>query len=510
MNVLSLLLKILAAGAVLLAIVTFVLNVRGIRLKSIPQQYMMPLGLSLVLLAICFGAVDFLTSQRDSTTLPRDRDRMKQNDVNIVGPSVGGSVGGSIITGQSIRDVTIYQGDPPEVRQRKLERAKQMIAAEVIGNIEAIDARIGYVKVVTTSDEFNDIFDEELAKMRRKIAPAAEDVAASAYRRLIAEQRVGSLRHALNSSPLRAEFGEPLIAVLAEAGSDSDAIRMFYDQLAEVTRATESMLSELSDLTKEESHRDSIWKDHDVRSVHLAADTLQNRSEAAHVAGLYVLNTLAISRSQVSHRLVSLNYLCPQRLVDEATIKKLMSKNIRQLDDLLVRRKNLLRERQDLIRKEIDTHEDPTEIKPGDTWNEVVGKAISLRQLGRMTEALAAFDKYRQIFSSTDPTAEHYANTAQAFTQQLKSLGRTGGVYIYHVREEGTGAEAGLQVGDIIVVYNAKTITEMDDFVKAQDDSREGSTVRLTYLRLDPKTSRFTHHTVSIPGGPLGMGIMPI
>ena len=43
--------------------------------------------------------------------------------------------------------------------------------------------------------------------------------------------------------------------------------------------------------------------------------------------------------------------------------------------------------------------------EPTDSWNEVVVKAISLRQLGRITEAVAAFSRYGEMFSKTDPTA---------------------------------------------------------------------------------------------------------
>ena len=148
-------------------------------------------------------------------------------------------------------------------------------------------------------------------------------------------------------------------------------------------------------------------------------------------------------------------------------------------------------------------------IKPTDSWSEVVGRAISLRQLGRITEAVATFSRYGEMFSNTNPTASHYSTIAQKFTIQLGMLSLEGGVYIYHIDKGSKAKQAGLKIGDILVSYGEKNISNMNDFVSALKNAPQSDSIEITYLRMD-KNGRFYKKVTIIPKGDLGAGFMPI
>lgn len=95
-----------------------------------------------------------------------------------------------------------------------------------------------------------------------------------------------------------------------------------------------------------------------------------------------------------------------------------------------------------------ETITDQLTIQPTDTQEDVVKKARSLRELGRLDEAVAAFARYGEMFSA-DPTSAQYAQVAQAFTRQIGELGVGGGVYIYGIAEGSVAQAAGLEVGDM-------------------------------------------------------------
>jgi S1-C subfamily serine protease len=148
-------------------------------------------------------------------------------------------------------------------------------------------------------------------------------------------------------------------------------------------------------------------------------------------------------------------------------------------------------------------------VKPTDTWSAVVAKATSLRQLGRTTESVAAFTRYGELFAEADPGAPRYTRTAQQFTLQLGTLGVQGGVYIHEAVKGGAAAKAGLLVGDIVIDYGGHVISDMGTMVSAVRDAPAGDPLRLVYLRMND-SGVFQRQTVSVLGGPLGAGYMPI
>lgn len=147
-------------------------------------------------------------------------------------------------------------------------------------------------------------------------------------------------------------------------------------------------------------------------------------------------------------------------------------------------------------------------IQSSDSWEQVVTKAIQLRELGLIDRAVESFIHYGKMFSVRDKTASLYSEIAQQFTRNIRTLGLEGGVYIYQIVPNGVASKAGLQVGDIVVQYEGSPISGMDDLVKMRDRVPKGSSLSLTYLRMtkdgqfQPRTLMLTH--------PLGAGFMPI
>jgi PDZ domain len=402
--------------------------------------------------------------------------------------------------------LTVQEGDSSEVIRKKVEQAKQIISNEVLHNISQMDARLGFVEVALADDSFG----EELEDVRQQVAPAFQESFGASYRQLIDQQKIASLREALNSRPLRLDYGEPLIRMLQDGQVDSREVMAFYSHLTEVQDASDSLLDALSGAASESSENQQIVA-YRQRSVALAIEKLKNRSEIAHLYGLIVLNSLEISLSSANDKLAELEYLEPRRVIGTTETQKLLAERATEAERLLMARISLLARGEALRDQKLEAYKNLNEelkIQPTDSWNIVVAKAISLRQFGRTAEAVEAFASYGEMFSSSEPTAERYARTAQQFTEQLSALGVEGGIYLYELIAGGTASQAGLEVGDIVISYNGQTISNMEDFVSVNNNAPEGVPLEITYLQME-ENGRFSRQTTTITK-PMGAGFMPI
>jgi hypothetical protein len=417
---------------------------------------------------------------------------------------------GTIESGATVaNELTIYQGDPPEVRQKKLEKAKNLIAEEIFTNISNMDARLSYVGT-TLENEEEDNFAQRLRDVRNQVAPSANNIFDSDYNRLTRQQEISSLRGGFASRPLY-EAREPLIQVLIEGDADVKRVQAFYSSLAEVHNVSESLLQELSTATTQTS-TDLKEATHYKKREKLAVKRLLNLSEIAYLSGLMVLDSLKIPPPNAQERLSSLQHLEPRQLITREEATQLLATQLRERERLVAEKVVILEEAKNLVETTLDKYAKLNEklvIKTSDPWNVVVGKAVSLRQFGRTTEAVAAFSRYADMFSEKDLTAKQYSQTAQQFTIQLNNLDVGGGVYLFEVVQNGIADRAGLKVGDIIIGYGDKTIANMDDIMIALRDNSKGDLIRLTYLRMND-AGVFQRQTVTINSGSLGVGMMPI
>lgn len=465
---------------------------------SIPSKVI----LSAVLVLITVFVLSILWNsplEREKSGSPSDSNSGNSANVTIQGQDI------------RVRDVIIHQGDSPQVKQQKIAQAKRLIAHTILSDISAIDARLGYVKEAVRPDNF----EEELREARKAVAPSMEEAAAAGYRRLIASVNVSSLRQDFNSSPLSAEVSQPVVQMLIDAGIEAKPILYFHHQIKEVEWAAESLFSALSASTKnqEGAESESIWSNYYAQRINLAIQTYRLRSDIAYLAGLKALRELNDEQSNTSAELVSLKHLGIHDLSNPDSIERSLERDLSEMKELVSQKKAADDTGQQLLRKKTEEFKqlnDQLKINQTDTWSEVVGKAISLREFGRIPDAMMAFQQYERMFSSIDPGAKYYVDTAKAFTQQMKLLKVRGGIYLYQILDRGAAQEASLKVGDIIIEYDGKPIAQMDSLLAGLNESHEGKANRITYLRFHPETGRFTRHIGVIKGGPFGAGFMPI
>lgn len=370
-----------------------------------------------------------------------------------------------------------------------------------------MDVRLRLAQQALSHDEFG----ENLRSVRENVAPMLEQLAESGYYRLITEQKIASLRQVFNENRVSGEFGEQLAPTLMESRANIDAINSVYTSLDEVKSTGETLLKAMSDSASEPIQIPEII-DYHKRHIDLEWENLKNKSFYAHVKGLYALRELKLKDDYVVSRLSSLSYLEPRYPINKEQLVEFLSKYTSQYQEIIYKKAELVKEKKHLRDKALERYallNENLKVKPTDTWNEVVGKAISLRQLGRTSDAVAAFSRYGEMFAATDETAKNYAHIAQQFTLHMRDLGLMGGVYLYALNDNGTARKAGLVVGDIVITYGERTIRNMEDMTTALHDVPYNEPLKITYLRIDD-TGAFLHRIATVTGKPLGAGFMPI
>ncbi len=417
---------------------------------------------------------------------------------------------GQVITDSTIEQLVIQEGDSPEVRQQKAARAKKIIANEILTNLADVDAWLNFVSAAL-SNRGNET-DQQIAELRSTVMPTLAADVASGYERLMAQQAVASLRQAFNSRPLNLEFSEPLIQVLLDSGADPSRIRFFYDQLRQVQDGAESLLIVLEKFAQKKSP-DNQAVEYYNKYIDLQIAVLRNQAAIAYLAGLSGLNSLDEARpADAAAQLSLFTQLKPNQLIEDKEVDALLTQQLKEAERLATERAALITQSQGLLNESLEEYQNVNEelpIQPADTWDVVVDKAIKLRQLGQISEAVASFSRYADMFAATDPTAKQYSRTAQQFTLQLEKLGVTGGVYIFEVNPGSSAAQANLSVGDIIIEFDGKTISSMSEMTTALKAVPANTAIPVTILRLE-ENGNFQRQTITVSAVPLGIGLMPI
>lgn len=395
-----------------------------------------------------------------------------------------------------------------------IKQAKQAIIGEILTTISSLDERLGFFNAILEPDSFA----EQLDQVRQKMAPALQQDFAAGYNHLIIEHKINTLRQLMNSSPLPTESGRSFMKDLRNSGMDTEIFRRFYLQLAEVERVTEDFLAALTYNGTIGNEPSELQREYSSRKLQIAKKLLSTESQVAHLYALAILRYANTGQDPVSlpdsaaSTLQALEHLQPRKPVDQQEASRLLAKLLQARSEELEEKAALISPAKRLSQEKLGTFEEIDQrltINPTDTWNQVVGKAISLRRLGRTAEAVAAFSRYGEMFAATDPTARGYAHTAQQLTLQSDLLGISGGVYIFKITPGSTAQQAELRTGDILIAYNGQEISDMSTFVEAVKSAQKTETVSLTWLRLNAR-NRFERHDATIAGGILGAATMPI
>ncbi|MBZ4374176.1 PDZ domain-containing protein [Corallococcus sp. AS-1-6] len=512
METLSLVLKILSALSLLIGLAQLLAGFLGVRLFAIPPNLLMRIGAGLLALAVMLGVADYWTG-RTGPKKPtgEDRDSPIVPINNNVGPVVVGAKG-DVNINQAIDKLEIRPGDSPAEQARKRAQARRIVAEEILVNLRHMDARLTLLDSIMEPDTVGTQLDD----IRRKLAPGLQHNMSEGYDKLIAEQKTASLQQAFNSEPLRTEQGEAMVRLMQETEADPAPVRRFNDALDQVRYASEVVIDALrapsvTPSVSSEALRQKT-KELQAEQLSLAVQGLNNQSRIAYLYGLMALNTLEQDPSAIASDLAALSRLEPHHLISQSEAAASVAKLLTQEETRVERKAALTARDKDILSGALGAYAEIDKqliIKPGDPWNMVIAKAITLRQFDRIGEAVAAFARYGEMFKAQDPGAEHYAHIAQKFTVAMKSLGVKGGVYVHAIKEGGPLAQAGLAVGDIVIEYADKATPDMVEMTQALADTSFGHEVNIVYLRLDPRAG-FVRREAEIKHGDLAAELMPI
>lgn len=361
---------------------------------------------------------------------------------------------------------------------QQLRRAQLAIGADVLENMTSLDFRIGFVE-------------SALADLPN------QNAAATTYALFLKQQRA-SLQQALNSRPIAGGPNESLLQVLVDSRADPTVVRSFYTNLVQTQNDADTLLGELDSLGL--ASGDALRQER-LRHLDLARRSLRADSQIAYLWGLWALRTIDAPIDNVQAGLSAVKNLAPKQLVTQDEIAAALQ---RETDTL----KQLQQERVALAGAAAAGLVDATAIKPDDTWDKVVGKAIALRKRGDIEQSVAAFRRYGEMFAAADPTAAQYSQVAQAFTRQAAKLGLESAVYVYDIEQGSAGQRAGLQVGDIVVEIAGQPTSNASTFEQAVSSVSQFP-FDVSIRRLLPDGT-FAEQMVSIPALPMGISIMPI
>ncbi|MEI7769092.1 MAG: PDZ domain-containing protein [Chloroflexales bacterium] len=363
----------------------------------------------------------------------------------------------------------------------QLQQTNQAIAADVLTNITNADQQLGFV--ATT--------------MSIMVKPEA----ATSQRVLIGTAQIAELRQSLAMRPLHPAMGATFVQNLIASRADPTAVQNFY-AIVQVTQSyCDELLTTLGQLVKQKPDQPQAISYY-AQLADLDRRRLENSAAVMHLSGLMVLHSLSYDPASANTQLGQLQHLEPRTLIAEEAINPQLQALVDSAQKLIDERRGLLEQSQQLLVEAL-------QINPGDTWDQVVGKAISLRKRGETDAAVAAFAQYGKMFSASDPTAAQYATTAQAFTRQSIALGVEAGQYIYNVYPNSRSQLAGLQVGDIVIALGQTTVADSDSYTVALKALPADKPCAATILRLG-RDGTLTRMVIPLDAPPVDVDTMPI
>ena len=396
-----------------------------------------------------------------------------------------------------IGHTTIYEGDPPEVRQRKVNQNRALIVDNILQNLNHLDSRLAVVDTTFDIEQTDPL----LPGIRQGVASTLAKEFGADYRYKVALEQIEILKANFNQYSLETNIDSALLSILQVSEAPPEKISQFYNSVAEVHDSTNRLINEITQLTGSNLNKPENIA-HFQERIAVTIALIKSRSKIAYVHGLLAIAPLANSSSNIDTRLSGLQNLEPRHLIEQNQAEQLLSNEILQ-------RKQLIRAQQVSLEDAQDLLDDNLVIQATDSWNVVVGKAIALRQLGQQERAIEAFADYGEMFSDTYPSTEQYVKTAQQFTRQVKDLNVQGGAYIYELDPAGAAINSGIQVGDIVIHYDDFKIETMDQLSQALESTHQKQSVTVTFLRL-LEDGNFIKQNLQINGSSLGANLMPI
>ncbi len=246
----------------------------------------------------------------------------------------------------------------------------------------------------------------------------------------------------------------------------------------------------------------------------LAVAALQNRTKFALAYGTALIASLQADHPNVIQPLELRMHFTTSGENAVLSLAEILPELLTEAETLHEQRAALVADGERLLNKDLelfDAVDQELAIRPADTWNLVVAKAISLRQLGRLDDAQRAFAIYGEMFATTDETAKQYADDARQFTIHMERLGIVdGAVYLCAIAEDSPASCGGLHPRDILIGINAQPIRNMMEIQPALAQLPAGESATFEILRLNTQ-GIFQRQQVTLDSAKLfGLYIMPI
>lgn len=393
---------------------------------------------------------------------------------------------------------------------------------EITQSNQALDNRLMIIDTSIAPEHLAD----PLEDARETLAPSIAESINESYQQLITTAEVNSLRSTIGNYDLPSSVSDLTMDAAQRLDLDTTNFQQYYVLLSDVEAATDALITSYAELAED------VTSSFDQDRLAIDMRKVMIESQIAYNYSLLILNQIA-TQYNTNVSLNGYTMLEPNELPTTDVIRENLDTYIQQLTELALVRAQSIYEQSVATAIDIDSYEDLNDlliIEATDTWDMVLGKAITLRQFGRTDEAIDAFEQYGEMFSEGDPTAQQYAETATLFSQQLSSLDvGDGGIYIFAIQPDSTAEVAGLQAGDIIIRFNGNHVQNMCDLIASgvsptTPDALEiceistinsyaaGDILAIHYLRLQPDGS-FTLQQTAITvdeNGRLGIGFMPI
>lgn len=397
--------------------------------------------------------------------------------------------------------ITINHGDSPEVRQQKLEQAKELLANDMYSNLTSLDQRLQVAEAALIP------IPDPLATARQTVAPL-NGTPATRFDMIAATRQIESIRSKWANLPVRVIVDPILIQVLFDTGTEPSGVRAFYRQMAEVEDAGDALLMTLESAARNSSDQQS--QEYWAQRIAVDHEILQNSARGAYVIGLQTLDQLDRSPTVIGSELAELRQFEPKPPLSRIELEQLRAEIDSKTNMLNQQRLELLARGQELIDSEVATYTALNAqliIQEDDSADTIGVKSSKLRRLGRTTEALAGFERYAELMAS-DATTPQYAETAKSLTLDPE-LNLLGGIYVFAVQSNSAAALAGIQVGDVITTYDGSALSLPDDLKAATELTPAGKPVIVEWARLNSDGS-WTRMQATVPAGRLGAGLMAI
>jgi len=413
----------------------------------------------------------------------------------------------SEVTIELIEQLTVSVGDSPEEKATKVERRTEILTSLVLDNLVSLDTRLDLLRLIMADDGFGGA----LASVRDDVAPSSQEVFEAGYNELLSAQRQESLRSILADTPLKLIEPSLLTELLLDTRVPAATATTFVDALVAIDDRYGQLLDALGEVGEPELCSSSLAQEFQERNSDILVALVETQSEVAFALGQSVLAQTGQPTANMNARLSSLRILEPRNLPSANQANAAAATAVADYELALATRSDLNTLGVELLDANLECYiaiNRDLSISADDPWNMVVAKAISLRQLGRQDEAIAAFELYRQMFSSSDPTADRYAATAQTFTEEMDSFSVVdGAVYVWAI-EPGTQAAGRVEVGDVVIELNNQAVRSVPDFERALA-ARDGvEALVMLVLRLD--AGRFTLVEFEFEPVTIGISVMPI